>query len=93
LNNLPTGFLNDPVPPVTTLLKGKFSPFNSSPSLVTILVAGLPGGQYKYYNQNHLHSAHRYRTPAQAEKEYYKNRNSHKNVEYLGRAKTYLSHM
>jgi transposase InsO family protein len=34
----------------------------------------------EYYNRNYLHSAHGYRTPVQAEAEYYKNNNSHKNA-------------
>jgi transposase InsO family protein len=33
-----------------------------------------------YYNRNYLHSAHGYRTPIQAEEEYYKNHTSHKNA-------------
>ncbi len=33
-----------------------------------------------YYNTSYLHSAHGYRTPAQAEVEYYRNHTSHKNA-------------
>jgi len=34
----------------------------------------------QYYNRTYLHSAIGYRTPTQAEAEYYKNNNSHKNT-------------
>jgi len=34
----------------------------------------------QYYNQNYLHSAHGYKTPVQAEAEYYRNYASHKNA-------------
>ena len=34
----------------------------------------------EYYNRNYLHSAHGYRTPVQAEEEYYDNHTSHKNA-------------
>jgi putative transposase len=34
----------------------------------------------EYYNGSYLHSAHGYRTPFQAEEEYYRNHNSHKNA-------------
>jgi len=34
----------------------------------------------EYYNRNYLHSAHGYRTPAQAEAQYYKNNISHKSA-------------
>ena len=33
-----------------------------------------------YYNRSYLHSAHGYQTPIQAEVEYYRNHNSHKNA-------------
>jgi putative transposase len=33
-----------------------------------------------YYNRNYLHSAHGYRTPVQAEENYYRNYDSHKNA-------------
>ena len=33
-----------------------------------------------YYNRNHLHSAHGYRTPFKKEEEYYKNYSTHKNA-------------
>ncbi len=33
-----------------------------------------------YYNINYLHSAHGYRTPIQAEEEYYSNHASHKSA-------------
>jgi len=33
-----------------------------------------------YYNRSYLHSAHGYRTPAQAEEDYYMNHTSHKNA-------------
>ena len=33
-----------------------------------------------YYNRNYLHSAHGYRTPIQAEEEYYRNHASHLNA-------------
>jgi putative transposase len=34
----------------------------------------------EYYNRNYLHSAHGYRTPIQAEGDYYKRHDSHKNA-------------
>ncbi len=34
----------------------------------------------EYYNSSYLHSAHGYRTPIQAEEEYYKNHTSHLNA-------------
>jgi putative transposase len=34
----------------------------------------------QYYNRSYLHSAHGYRTPIQAEVEYYRNHASHKNA-------------
>jgi len=34
----------------------------------------------EYYNRNYLHSAHGYRSPIQAEEEYYRNHNPHKNA-------------
>jgi len=34
----------------------------------------------QYYNRNYLHSAHGYRTPVQAEEDYDKNHDSHKNA-------------
>ena len=34
----------------------------------------------EYYNRNYLHSAHGYRTPAQAEAGYYKNHYSYQNT-------------
>ena len=33
-----------------------------------------------YYNSNYLHSAHRYRTPIQAQEDYYKNHALHLNA-------------
>jgi len=33
-----------------------------------------------YYNRNYLHSAHGYKTPMQAEEEYFKNHNSHQSA-------------
>jgi putative transposase len=33
-----------------------------------------------YYNRNYLHSAHGYRSPLQAEAEFYKNHDSHLNA-------------
>jgi len=34
----------------------------------------------EYYNRNYLHSTHGYRTPVQAEEEYYRVHNSHENA-------------
>jgi len=34
----------------------------------------------EYYNRNYLHSAHGYKSPVQAETEYYKNNISHKSA-------------
>jgi putative transposase len=34
----------------------------------------------EYYNRNYLHSAHGYRTPAQAEEDYFRNSTSHLNA-------------
>jgi transposase InsO family protein len=34
----------------------------------------------QYYNRSYLHSSHRYRTPIQAEAEYYKKSNTHESA-------------
>ena len=46
-----------------------------------------------YYNRNYLHSAHGYRTPIQAEEEYYRNHASHLNAAWIGGGTLPLSYL